>query len=180
MLPACINRQLRGFTTTAISLKNKRNKVLKKFGVDFRYIIPKNGPKPPTESTVTYPQTPEHLTPESWVKRGDMTRTKPLLWHCNWVMQRDARRRALGAHYGPVSLRLHALQYNDFLPLMLRQVAHKEYNTLPRASNRFSPTNRCVITSRPRGKKRRWRVSRIVFRHFADHGQMCGVKRAQW
>lgn len=36
------------------------------------------------------------------------------------------------------------------------------------------------MTSRPRGVKRRWRLSRIVFRQLADHNQMCGIQRARW
>uniref|UniRef100_A0A3B5KRL9 Mitochondrial ribosomal protein S14 n=1 Tax=Xiphophorus couchianus TaxID=32473 RepID=A0A3B5KRL9_9TELE len=56
----------------------------------------------------------------------------------------------------------------------------KEIAALPRDSCPVRIRNRCVFTSRPRGVKRRWRLSRIVFRHLADHNQMSGILRARW
>ncbi|XP_010170699.2 28S ribosomal protein S14, mitochondrial, partial [Antrostomus carolinensis] len=66
------------------------------------------------------------------------------------------------------------------LPEELQEVADKEIANLPRDSCPVRIRNRCVLTSRPRGVKRRWRLSRIVFRHFADHAQMSGIQRAMW
>ncbi|CAK8697912.1 unnamed protein product [Clavelina lepadiformis] len=142
--------------------------------------IPKGGAVPPDHETVAYVPVPPHLTPEGWGKRGQLDRTYPMLWHENWVMQRDARKRALATLYGPLRLRLGCLQFNGFLPLELKQVADQEICTFPYASNKRGVVNRCVLTSRPRGKRRRWRLSRMMFRHFADHGQMCGITRAKW
>lgn len=62
----------------------------------------------------------------------------------------------------------------------LQEVADKEIAALPRDSCPVRIRNRCVMTSRPRGVKRRWRLSRIVFRHLADHNQMSGILRARW
>lgn len=59
-------------------------------------------------------------------------------------------------------------------------MADEEIAALPRDSCPVRIRNRCVMTSRPRGVKRRWRLSRIVFRHLADHGQLSGVQRAIW
>ncbi|XP_009640980.1 28S ribosomal protein S14, mitochondrial [Egretta garzetta] len=64
--------------------------------------------------------------------------------------------------------------------MLRREVADKEIADLPRDSCPVRIRNRCVLTSRPRGVKRRWRLSRIVFRHFADHAQMSGIQRAMW
>lgn len=62
----------------------------------------------------------------------------------------------------------------------LQELADKEIAALPRDSCPVRIRNRCVMTSRPRGVKRRWRLSRIVFRHLADHNQMSGIIRARW
>lgn len=61
-----------------------------------------------------------------------------------------------------------------------QEVADKEIAALPRDSCPVRIRNRCVLTSRPRGVKRRWRLSRIVFRDLADHNQMSGILRARW
>lgn len=63
---------------------------------------------------------------------------------------------------------------------LLQEVADKEIAALPRDSCPVRIRNRCVMTSRPRGVKKRWRLSRIVFRHLADHNQMSGILRARW
>lgn len=64
--------------------------------------------------------------------------------------------------------------------IFLQEVADKEIAALPRDSCPVRIRNRCIMTSRPRGVKRRWRLSRIVFRHLADHNQMSGILRARW
>nr|XP_045723916.1 28S ribosomal protein S14, mitochondrial-like [Mirounga angustirostris] len=77
-------------------------------------------------------------------------------------------------------LRINSLRKNTILPKDLQEVADGEIAALPRDSCPVRIRNRCVMTSRPRGVKRRWRLSRIVFRHLADHGQLLGVQRATW
>uniref|UniRef100_A0A7N5P026 Mitochondrial ribosomal protein S14 n=1 Tax=Ailuropoda melanoleuca TaxID=9646 RepID=A0A7N5P026_AILME len=69
---------------------------------------------------------------------------------------------------------------NQREPFRDSEVADGEIAALPRDSCPVRIRNRCVMTSRPRGVKRRWRLSRIVFRHLADHGQLSGVQRAMW
>ncbi|KAG2461270.1 RT14 protein, partial [Polypterus senegalus] len=61
-----------------------------------------------------------------------------------------------------------------------QEVADKEIAAFPKDSCPVRIRNRCVITSRPRGVKRIWRLSRIMFRQFADHSQMSGIQRAMW
>ncbi|XP_009990131.1 PREDICTED: 28S ribosomal protein S14, mitochondrial, partial [Tauraco erythrolophus] len=87
-------------------------------------------------------------------------------YYVDWRMLRDVKRRKMAYEYADERLRI--------------EVADKEIADLPRDSCPVRIRNRCVLTSRPRGVKRRWRLSRIVFRHFADHAQMSGVQRAMW
>ena len=63
---------------------------------------------------------------------------------------------------------------------MFQDIAHQEVEQMPRNSNPIRVRNRCVMTSRPRGVVRKWRVSRIMWRHFAEYNLMSGVNRSQW
>ncbi|XP_028833925.1 small ribosomal subunit protein uS14m [Denticeps clupeoides] len=101
-------------------------------------------------------------------------------YYVNWRMLRDVKRRQMAFEYADTRLRINALRKNTLLPKDLQEVADKEIAALPRDSCPVRIRNRCVMTSRPRGVKRRWRLSRIVFRHLADHNQMSGIQRAMW
>ncbi|OPJ76817.1 small ribosomal subunit protein uS14m [Patagioenas fasciata] len=106
--------------------------------------------------------------------------TQSRSYYVDWRMLRDVKRRKLAYEYADERLRINAIRKNTLLPKELQEVADKEIAALPRDSCPVRIRNRCVLTSRPRGVKRRWRLSRIVFRHFADHGQMSGIQRAMW
>ncbi|XP_042663494.1 28S ribosomal protein S14, mitochondrial [Tyto alba] len=101
-------------------------------------------------------------------------------YYVDWRMLRDVKRRKLAYEYADERLRINAIRKNTILPKELQEVADKEIADLPRDSCPTRIRNRCVLTSRPRGVRRRWRLSRIVFRHFADHAQMSGIQRAMW
>ncbi|KAJ8270851.1 hypothetical protein GJAV_G00120000 [Gymnothorax javanicus] len=101
-------------------------------------------------------------------------------YYVNWRMVRDVKRRKMAFEYADERLRINAIRKNTILPKELQEVADKEIAALPRDSCPVRIRNRCVLTSRPRGVKRRWRLSRIVFRHLADHNQMSGIQRAMW
>ncbi|XP_053929531.1 28S ribosomal protein S14, mitochondrial [Cuculus canorus] len=101
-------------------------------------------------------------------------------YYVDWRMLRDVKRRKLAYEYADERLRINAIRKNTILPKELQEVADKEIAALPRDSCPVRIRNRCVLTSRPRGVRRRWRLSRIVFRHFADHAEMSGIQRAMW
>ncbi|KAJ8357643.1 hypothetical protein SKAU_G00204370 [Synaphobranchus kaupii] len=101
-------------------------------------------------------------------------------YYVDWRMLRDVKRRQMAFEYADERLRINALRKNTVLPKELQEVADKEIAALPRDSCPVRIRNRCIMTSRPRGVKRRWRLSRIVFRHLADHNQMSGIQRAMW
>ncbi|XP_012871242.1 PREDICTED: 28S ribosomal protein S14, mitochondrial [Dipodomys ordii] len=101
-------------------------------------------------------------------------------YYVDWKMFRDVKRRKMAYEYADERLRINSLRKNTILPKDLQEVADQEIAALPRDSCPVRIRNRCVMTSRPRGVKRRWRLSRIVFRHLADHGQLSGVQRAIW
>ncbi|KAM6454335.1 small ribosomal subunit protein uS14m [Liasis olivaceus] len=101
-------------------------------------------------------------------------------YYVDWRMLRDVKRRKMAFDYADQRLRLNCIRKNKILPKELQEITDKEIADLPRDSCPVRIHNRCVLTSRPRGVKRRWRLSRIVFRHLADHAQLSGIQRAMW
>ncbi|KAM3838770.1 small ribosomal subunit protein uS14m [Vipera latastei] len=101
-------------------------------------------------------------------------------YYVDWRMVRDVKRRKMAFDYADQRLRLNCIRKNKILPKELQEITDKEIADLPRDSCPVRIHNRCVLTSRPRGLKKRWRLSRIVFRHLADHAQLSGVQRAMW
>ncbi|XP_076327286.1 mitochondrial ribosomal protein S14 [Tachypleus tridentatus] len=98
----------------------------------------------------------------------------------DWRMVRDAKRRKMVKEYAQLRLNINSLRKNDILPIQLREIADAEIAALPKDSSITRVNNRCAITSRPRGNLRRWRISRIMWRHLADYNYLSGVQRAMW
>lgn len=73
-------------------------------------------------------------------------------------------------------LLIKVLSNNQILPLHSRQpfLFNKEY--------KFSTRSRkyCLLTGRARGVLSYWKVSRIVFKSFADLGNIPGITPASW
>lgn len=68
----------------------------------------------------------------------------------------------------------------DVLPTAVREKAATELAELPRDSCITRMRNRCVLTDRGRGVVGRFRISRILFKNFAEKGLIAGVQRSQW
>ncbi|XP_029042193.1 28S ribosomal protein S14, mitochondrial [Osmia bicornis bicornis] len=102
------------------------------------------------------------------------------LWIGRW-MTRDVKRRRLARDYAPERLRLVAMKKNNILPPEIKELVGKQIDeTIPRQTALCQLTSRCAVTSRPRGVVKKWRLSRIVFRHLADYNKLAGVQRAIW
>ncbi|XP_046972339.1 28S ribosomal protein S14, mitochondrial [Vanessa cardui] len=98
----------------------------------------------------------------------------------NSLMIRDVKRRRMSAENFLERSRINALRKNDVLPIEIRELADKEINKFEMNAIPLRINNRCVITSRPRGIVKEWRLSRIVWRHLADYNKLSGVQRAMW
>lgn len=97
-------------------------------------------------------------------------------------MLRDAKRRKLAKDYAELRVRIMAMKRNDILPIELRDLAEKHMQDhIPRTTSSMQHTGRCVMTSRPRGNLRRFRLSRFMFRNMVDYnGRLAGIQRAMW
>ncbi|CAL8082188.1 unnamed protein product [Calicophoron daubneyi] len=95
-------------------------------------------------------------------------------------MVRDYKRRQVSAHFSALRQRLNAIRKNTILPTTIRDQATAQITSLPRDSNWTRILSRCVVTSRRRGCKVRWKVSRIIWRLYADYNKMSGVLWGCW
>ena len=69
---------------------------------------------------------------------------------------------------------------NRDLPLEERFTAQMKLNEMPRDSSSIRVRNRCLVTGRPRGNYRKFKMSRIAFRELASTGQVPGVLKSSW
>ena len=64
--------------------------------------------------------------------------------------------------------------------MYFQDLASMELHALPKRSSHSYTFPRCVLTGKARGRVRRWRMSRIQWRSFADYNNLSGVTRAIW
>ena len=69
---------------------------------------------------------------------------------------------------------------NRELPLDERFAAQMKLNEMPRDGSFIRVRNRCLVTGRPRGNYRKFKMSRIAFRELASTGQVPGVLKSSW
>ena len=69
---------------------------------------------------------------------------------------------------------------NRDLPLDERFSAQIKLNEMPRDSSHIRVRNRCLVTGRPRGNYRKFKMSRIAFRELASTGQVPGILKSSW
>ena len=58
--------------------------------------------------------------------------------------------------------------------------AQMKLQKLPRRTSEIRVRNRCLITGRPRGYMRTFKMSRIAFRELASQGMIPGVTKSSW
>ena len=66
------------------------------------------------------------------------------------------------------------------LPMDQRFAAQMKLNEMPRDGSSIRVRNRCLITGRPRGNYRKFKMSRIAFRELASEGQVPGIVKSSW
>ncbi len=69
---------------------------------------------------------------------------------------------------------------NREIPLDERFAAQMILNEMPRDGSFIRVRNRCLVTGRPRGNYRKFKMSRIAFRELASTGQVPGILKSSW
>lgn len=95
-------------------------------------------------------------------------------------IETNLNREKLVAKYANRRKKLKAIIMNKTTAPGERFAAQLKLNELPRNSSRIRLRNRCMITGRPRGYYRKFKMSRIALREGALFGLLPGVKKSSW
>ncbi|MDC0344845.1 30S ribosomal protein S14 [Alphaproteobacteria bacterium] len=96
------------------------------------------------------------------------------------AVEKNARRLKMAETFGERRKALKAKIMSKETSPEERFQAQLKLAELPRNSAPVRYRNRCVLTGRPRGTYRRFKLSRIGFRDLASTGQLPGVTKASW
>ena len=96
------------------------------------------------------------------------------------AIERNKKRRTLAAKFAPKRAELKAILKNPATVDAAFFAAQKALQKLPRNSSPTRIRNRCSLSGRPRGFKRKFGVSRITFRELALAGKIPGVTKSSW
>jgi len=96
------------------------------------------------------------------------------------AIQRNEKRKRLVEKYAKLRAELKAVLANPATTDEQFFAAQTKLQKLPKNSSRSRIRNRCSMSGRPRGFKRKFGVSRIQFRELALAGKIPGVIKSSW
>ncbi|MGF1632012.1 MAG: 30S ribosomal protein S14 [Kiloniellaceae bacterium] len=96
------------------------------------------------------------------------------------AIEKNKSRRKLVDRYAARRAALKAVATDRTLPPEERFQASLKLAQLPRNSAKVRIRNRCLVTGRPRGVYRKFKLSRITMRELASIGQIPGMVKSSW
>ncbi len=96
------------------------------------------------------------------------------------AIQRNLKRIKLAAKFAAKRAELKAILANPATTDEQFFAAQKKLQKLPKNSSPVRIRNRCSMSGRPRGFKRKYGVSRLTFRELALAGKIPGVIKSSW
>ena len=96
------------------------------------------------------------------------------------AIERNKKRIRLVEKYKAKRAELKAILANPATSDVDFFAAQKKLAKLPRNSSSVRVRNRCSLSGRPRGYKRKYGVSRLTFRELALAGKIPGVTKSSW
>ncbi len=96
------------------------------------------------------------------------------------AVEKNLRRQRTVKKYAARRANLLGVANDQSLPQEERFAARLKLAALPRDGSKTRVRNRCLITGRPRGYYRKFKMSRIALRELALAGQVPGVVKASW
>ena len=96
------------------------------------------------------------------------------------LIQRNLKRERLVNKYGKKRMALKKIIKNKKTSPEQRIDAINKLSKLPKNSMPCRLRNRCVLTGRPRGIYKKFRLSRIAFRELASEGKLPGITKSSW
>ncbi len=96
------------------------------------------------------------------------------------AIEKNNRRARLVERYAAKRARLKATARDRSLPAEDRFAAQLKLAELPRNSAPVRFRNRCLVSGRPRGYYRKFKMSRIALRDLGSIGQIPGLTKSSW
>jgi small subunit ribosomal protein S14 len=96
------------------------------------------------------------------------------------AIQKNEKRKRLVEKYAKVRAELKTVLANPATTDEQFFAAQTKLQKLPKNSAKIRIRNRCSMSGRPRGYKRKYGVSRIQFRELALAGKIPGVIKSSW
>jgi len=96
------------------------------------------------------------------------------------VTERDLRRRSMVARDSQKRFLLKSLIMNRSTSPEERIDAVVKLSELPRNGSAVRVRNRCMVTGRPRGFYRKFKMSRIALRELGNMGMIVGLVKSSW
>lgn len=96
------------------------------------------------------------------------------------VVQRNIKREMMSCMLGEKRRALASKLKDESLSMAERFSLQAKLSKMPRDSSKIRVRNRCLITGRPRGYYRKFKMSRIVLRQLGSVGQIPGLTKSSW
>ena len=96
------------------------------------------------------------------------------------AVERNLKREGLAIKYASKRAKLKRIAADVSLSAEERFNARLKLSELPRNSSPVRQTLRCLLTGRPRGNYRKFKLSRIALRELASSGQIPGMVKSSW
>tara|TARA_B100000446_G_C10279533_1_gene243449 strand:+ start:86 stop:391 length:306 start_codon:yes stop_codon:yes gene_type:complete len=96
------------------------------------------------------------------------------------LIQRNLKRERLVKKYSKKRLSLKKIIKNKKTSPEERIDSINKLSKLPKNSSPCRLRNRCIVTGRPRGNYRKFKLSRIAFRELANNGMLPGITKSSW
>ncbi|MDP2698512.1 30S ribosomal protein S14 [Thalassospira sp.] len=96
------------------------------------------------------------------------------------AVQRELKRERLAKKYAAKRAALKAVIGNHETVFEDRIVAVMKLAQVPRNAAPSRQRSRCLLSGRPRGVYRKFRLSRIALRELASRGQIPGMVKSSW
>ena len=93
---------------------------------------------------------------------------------------KNIKRQAISNRYKEKRMKLKNVMKNPNSTIAEKIAARIKIQKMPRDANPNRIRNRCNATGRPRAYYRRFGLSRITLREFANNGLVPGLRKASW
>lgn len=95
-----------------------------------------------------------------------------------YLVAKDKKTRINYNKFEKKRLLLKAIANNQFLDISIQHKVTRYFLNIQGYKSKIK--NYCLITARARGILRGYNISRMLFKQYASHGYLKGIKKASW